>query len=60
VAPRARTTLVAWEDSNPPEAVGRLVERGVIVRHLPGRGLLRASVGAWNDENDFERLLSAA
>jgi L-cysteine/cystine lyase len=31
----------------------------VIVRDLPGRGLLRASVGAWNDESDLERLLDA-
>jgi L-cysteine/cystine lyase len=35
-----------------------LAERGVIVRDLPGRGLLRASVGAWNDEHDVERLLA--
>jgi len=59
LAPRDRTTLVAWEDSNPPETVERLLERDVIVRHLPGRGLVRASVGAWNAEEDFERLLSA-
>lgn len=31
---------------------------GVIVRDLPGRGLLRASVGAWNDRSDLERLLA--
>jgi L-cysteine/cystine lyase len=59
VAPRERTTLVAWEDSNPPETVARLLDRGVIVRYLPGRGLLRASVGAWNGEQDLERLVSA-
>jgi selenocysteine lyase/cysteine desulfurase len=59
VVPRERTTLVAWEDSNPPETVARLLERGVIVRYLPGRGLLRASVGAWNGEQDLERLVSA-
>ncbi len=32
---------------------------GVVVRNLPGRPLLRASVGAWNDERDLERLLAA-
>ena len=32
---------------------------GVIIRDLPGRGLLRASVGAWNDESDLQRLLAA-
>jgi selenocysteine lyase/cysteine desulfurase len=29
------------------------------VRYLPGRGLVRASVGAWNSEDDLERLLEA-
>ena len=29
------------------------------MRNLPGRPLLRASVGAWNDESDLERLLAA-
>jgi L-cysteine/cystine lyase len=31
----------------------------VLIRDLPRRDLLRASVGAWNDETDLERLLSA-
>jgi L-cysteine/cystine lyase len=30
----------------------------VLIRELPGRGLLRASVGAWNDESDLDRLLA--
>jgi L-cysteine/cystine lyase len=29
----------------------------VIIRDLPGTPYLRASVGAWNDESDLERLL---
>ena len=33
-----------------------LYERGVIMRELPGTGLLRASVGWWNDGSDLERL----
>jgi L-cysteine/cystine lyase len=37
----------------------RLAQAGVVVRNLPGRPLLRASVGAWNDESDLERLLAA-
>ena len=32
----------------------------MIIRDLPGTPYLRASVGAWNDESDLERLLSAA
>ena len=59
VAPRDRTTLVSWQDSDPIATRGRLAESGVVIRDLPGTGLLRASVGAWNDESDLERLLSA-
>jgi hypothetical protein len=29
-------------------------------RDLPGRGPLRTSVGAWNDDSDSERLLAGA
>ena len=28
----------------------------MLVRFIPGTGLLRASVGFWNDESDIERL----
>ena len=35
-------------------------DAGVVVRDLPGRPYVRASVGAWNDEGDLERLLAAA
>ena len=58
VAARGRTTLVAWEDPDPPATKERLAAAGVVIRDLPGRGLLRASVGAWNDESDLERLLA--
>jgi selenocysteine lyase/cysteine desulfurase len=59
VAPRGATTLVAWEDSDPEASRDRLAEQGVLVRNLPGTPYLRASVGAWNDESDLERLLAA-
>jgi len=59
VAARDRTTLVSWQDDDPPATRARLAQAGVIIRDLPGTGLLRASVGAWNDESDLERLLSA-
>jgi L-cysteine/cystine lyase len=59
VAPRGATTLVSWEEADPPAARARLVDAGVIVRDLPGRPYLRASVGAWNDESDLERLVAA-
>jgi L-cysteine/cystine lyase len=59
VAPRGATTLVAWEDADPEAARERLAAAGVAVRNLPGTPYLRASVGAWNDESDLDRLLSA-
>jgi selenocysteine lyase/cysteine desulfurase len=59
VAPRADTTLVSFPSSDPPAERAHLAEHGVIVRNIPGRPWLRASVGAWNDENDLDRLLGA-
>jgi selenocysteine lyase/cysteine desulfurase len=59
VAPRGATTLVAWQDPDPPAAAERLAAADVVVRNLPGTPLLRASVGAWNDESDLQRLLDA-
>jgi L-cysteine/cystine lyase len=58
VLARDYTTLVAWRDDDPPASAQRLGGEGVAIRYLPGRGLLRASVGAWNDEDDLERLVS--
>ena len=58
MAPRDDTTLVAWEDRDPPTSRDRLAADGVLVRDLPGTPYLRASVGAWNDERDLERLLA--
>jgi L-cysteine/cystine lyase len=59
VAPRGRTTLVSFGSPDPPAEAARLAQEGIIVRYLPGRPWLRASVGAWNDESDLERLLGA-
>ncbi len=57
VAPRAATTLVAFEDPDPPAASERLAAAGVVVRHLPGTPYLRASYGVWNADADVDRLL---
>jgi len=51
-------TLVSWRmQGDTAEAALELYRRGVIVRELPGTGLLRASVGWWNDGSDLERLV---
>jgi len=59
VAPRGRSTLVSWRSADAERDVARLAADGVVVRYLPGRGLVRASVGAWNSADDLERLLEA-
>jgi selenocysteine lyase/cysteine desulfurase len=59
VAPRAQTTLVSFSSEDPEVERALLAERGVAIRNIPGREWLRASVGAWNDENDLERLLGS-
>jgi L-cysteine/cystine lyase len=50
---------VSFEDDDPEATRDRLAEVGVTVRNLPGTPYVRASVGAWNDESDLERLLAA-
>jgi L-cysteine/cystine lyase len=59
VSARDESTLVSWEDGDPPATRQRLLDAGVAVRDLPGTPLLRASVGAWNDASDLDRLLTA-
>jgi L-cysteine/cystine lyase len=58
VSPHGHSTLVSFRvPGTPKEVVARLYERGVVVRELPGTGLVRASVGWWNDTTDLERLV---
>jgi L-cysteine/cystine lyase len=56
-APRGDTTLVSFHSDDPPAERARLADGGIIVRNIPGRPWLRASVGAWNDDDDLDRLL---
>jgi selenocysteine lyase/cysteine desulfurase len=58
VAPRADTTLVSFTSPDPERERDQLADAGIIVRNIPGRPWLRASVGAWNDEDDLDRLLA--
>jgi L-cysteine/cystine lyase len=61
VVPEERATLVAWREPVEDSAaiVARIAEADVIVRDLPGRGLVRASVGWWTSDGDLERLVAA-
>jgi L-cysteine/cystine lyase len=58
-APRGATTLVSFASEDPAAERELLASRGVLVRNIPGRPWLRASVGAWNDEGDLERLVGS-
>lgn len=59
VAARGDTTLVSWVSPDPEAEAARLLEAGIVVRGFPGLPYLRASVGAWNDQSDVDRLLGA-
>jgi len=57
LTPPGHSTLVAFRpNSDPAELVARLAERGVIVRELPGRNIVRAACGWWTSDGDLERL----
>jgi L-cysteine/cystine lyase len=58
VAPRGASTLVSFTSADPVAERARLAEQGVVLRDIPDRPQLRASVGAWNDESHLERLIS--
>jgi len=58
-APRGPSTLVSFASPDPEGERELLAAAGVILRNIPGRPWLRASVGAWNDEADLDRLLDA-
>lgn len=57
VTPPGHSTLVSFRPAgDPTELVASLDARGVIVRELPGRNLVRASCGWWTSDDDLERL----
>ena len=60
IVPEERATLVSWRVPAEGSAavVAGLAETGVVVRDLPGRGLVRASVGWWTSDEDLERLIA--
>jgi L-cysteine/cystine lyase len=54
-------TLVSFrpEREEPEALVARLAQSGIVVRDIPGRGLVRVSVGWWTSEDDLQRLAVA-
>jgi L-cysteine/cystine lyase len=52
-------TLVSWRwPDETKEAAQALADDGVVIRDLPGTGLLRASCGYWTSEDDVTRLVT--
>lgn len=58
-APRGASTLVSFPSPDPEAERQHLAARGVVLRDIPDRPWLRASVGAWNDEHDLTRLVES-
>lgn len=58
--PRGDSTLVSWLDPDPEAAVARLRGEGFVVRNLPRTPYVRASTGAWNSEDEVDRLAESA
>lgn len=58
-SPRGPSTLVSFPSPDPLAEREKLAAAGVLVRNIPDRPWLRASVGAWNDEQDLQRLVAA-
>ncbi len=57
--PRGPSTLVSFPSEDPEGERAMLAENGVALRNIPGRPWLRSSVGAWNDEDDLQRLVGS-
>ena len=57
VTEEGQATLVSWRAEETAALVERLAEQGVVVRDLPGLGLVRASCGFWTSDDDLERLV---
>jgi L-cysteine/cystine lyase len=60
ITPAERATLVSFRvEEEPTAVVARLHGSGVVVRELPGRGIVRASCGWWTSDDDVDRLVAS-
>jgi len=59
ITPAGNSTLVSFRPHGDPEhLVASLHERGVVVREIPKRNIVRASCGWWTNEDDLQRLVA--
>ena len=55
-----QATLVSFRPTgDAAEQAAAAYEAGVVIRDLPGKGMLRASCGYWTSDEDVERLVSS-
>ena len=54
------TTLVSFEVPDPEEFTKAAAAADIVIRFLPGRPYARASVGAWNSDEELDRLAELA
>ena len=52
-------TLVSFRIEDSEAVVARLAEQDVVVREIPGTGIVRASCGWWTSNEDLDRLVAA-
>jgi L-cysteine/cystine lyase len=60
VADRSASTLVSFEVPEPEAFSAHAAGEGIVIRFLPGRPYARASVGAWNTDEELKRLADLA
>ena len=60
VAPRGASTLVSFEAADPQALTETAAGEGIVIRGIPGRSYARASVGAWNTEDELALLAELA
>jgi L-cysteine/cystine lyase len=59
ITPPGHSTLVSFRPPvDPEQLVASLQERGVVVREIPKRNVVRASCGWWTNEDDLQRLVA--
>jgi L-cysteine/cystine lyase len=59
ITPPRHSTLVSFRPPGDAEQlVASLRERGVVVREIPKRDIVRASCGWWTNEDDLQRLVA--
>jgi selenocysteine lyase/cysteine desulfurase len=60
VAPRGASTLVSFEVPDPQAFTEAAAAEGIVIRGIPGGSYARASVGAWNSDDEIDRLVELA